>query len=478
MPKREIIEYTHFMNKEIFKAYDIRGVYPHQIDESSVCRIGRAYIEFLKKEWGGLENKYVVVGCDVRTSSPSLKQELIRVIANEGVNIIDIGVVSTDMIYFAVSFLKADGGITISASHNPPEYNGMKMVRKNSIGISGDSGLKQIAKLALDNKFSYKKNKSGNITKKDILTEYIKHVRSFIDFEELKKKKLKGKNLKILINPNFGPAGAICQKLVEGLPIDLVCINCEPNGTFPEGTPNPMLEENREKMKEHILKHQVDLAVAWDADADRVFFYPENGEAIEGYFIGALLSQIILKRNRNEKNKIVLHDPRLIWAMQEAIESAGGEPKEYKTGHMFIKEGMRKYDAIFASEMSAHYYFRDNYYCDNGMIPFLLVLDEIFRTGKSISELVVTWTQKYFSPGEINFKTQHAKQILEKAQERYQKDAKISHIDGLSIEFSNWRFNIRTSNTEPLLRLNLEAKDQKNMIQKTKELTDFIDSFN
>lgn len=465
--------YTNFMKKEIFKAYDIRGIYPEEIDEDAVTRIGQAYVRFLSKEWEGVKDKTVVIGCDVRESSPILKQALIEGITSQGVNVIDIGTISTDMIYFAAATLNVDGGITISASHNPAEYNGLKMVRRGATGISGDTGLKDIAEIALSNKYIALCPENGKVETKNILPEYINHVRSFINFEKLKTINFHGKKLRVLLNANFGLGGQIALKIAEGLLVEFAMINCEPDGSFPYGAPNPMLEENRIMMKKAVLENKVDLGVAWDADADRVFFYPSSGEAIEGYFIGSLLAQIIL---RNHPRENVLHDPRLIWANIEAISSAGGKPITYKTGHMFIKEGMRKYNAIFATEMSAHYYFRDNYYTDNGMIPFLLILNEIITTGKNIAELISTWTNKYFTPGEINFKTPNASIIMQEAEKELGVNGKIDKIDGLSVEFSKWRFNLRMSNTEPLLRLNLEAKSAELMEEKKQQLIAFIEN--
>lgn len=459
------------MKKEIFKAYDIRGIYPTEINEDDINRIGRAYVKFLTKEWNGADGKSVVVGCDVRNSSPALKTALIEGITSQGVNVIDIGIISTDMLYFASATLEVDGGITVSASHNPAEFNGMKMVRKGAVGISGDTGLNEIATLALSSEEFTPSATPGTVKKVDIRLEYIAFIRKFIDFNNLSKV---NKKLRILINANFGPAGSIAQELVEGLPVELIKINCELSGDFPLGPPNPMLEANREMMAKAIISDRVDLGVAWDADADRVFFYTSSGVAIEGYFIGSLLAKIVLDGHRGEK---VIHDPRLVWANIEAIEASGGAPIIHKTGHMFIKEAMRKHNAIFATEMSAHYYFRDFFYADNGMIPFLLIISQILSSGKTIDQLVEPWTSKYFTPGEINFKTEKAINIIESAETKFGNDGKITKIDGLSVEFKDWRFNLRTSNTEALLRLNIEATSKELMQEKLKILTDYINSF-
>jgi len=462
------------MKKEIFKAYDIRGIYPEEIDEDAVNRIGQAYIKVLKEDWKDIQNKNIVVGCDVRISSPSLKQALIEGITSQGVGVIDIGTISTDMLYFALGHLNADGGIVITASHNPAEYNGLKMLRKGVIGISGDSGLKKIANLALAEKYFPQNSNPGTVTIKDLTQEYVQHIKSFIDFENLQKTNFKGAKLRILLNANYGVAGKYCSSIIDGLPIEATTINFKADGNFPDGPPNPMLENNRKQMKQTLADKNFDLGVAWDADADRIFFYLPNGEAIEGYFIGALLSTIILEGNTNEK---VLHDPRLIWANLDAIKSSGGIPIAYKTGHMFIKEGMRKYNAIFASEMSAHYYFRDNYFADNGMIPLLLVLNAILKSGKTLEELLYPWTSKYFTPGEINFTVNNASHTIAKIEHKFTNLGKIEKIDGLSVEFEDWRFNLRTSNTEPLLRLNLEATSKALMEEKKAEVSKLIDTF-
>lgn len=436
------------MNKDIFKAYDIRGIYPSEINEDSAKRIGQAYVSFLTQE--GLKN--VVVGADVRNSSPSLKKALIEGITSQGVNVFDIGTISTDMMYFATVYLKADGGITISASHNPAEYNGMKIVRRGAIGISGDTGLQKIRDLAIsDQEFSSTQN-VGKVENKDILQPYLEHVRKFIDFSKFNST---AKKIKILLNGNFGLGAKLAEMAVKDLPVEIKKINYEPDGNFPKGAPDPMKDYNRAEMAQEIVKQGVDLGVAWDADADRVFFYTSAGKAVEGYFITSLLAQIILKNHKGEK---VIHDPRLTWANDEAIMASGGIPIESKTGHMFIKERMRAEDAVFAGEMSAHYYFKDNFYADNGIIPFLLIVNELLQSGRSLPELIEPWTSKYFTPGEINFKLDNASEIIQKAENIYGAKGKISKIDGLSVEFDTWRFNLRTSNTEPLLRLNLESK--------------------
>lgn len=446
------------MDTNIFKAYDIRGIYPDQIDERGAFQIGLAFVEFLKP-------KTVVVGKDVRGSGEGLKSELIRGITELGVQVIDIGVISTDMLYFAVAHYGYDGGITISASHNPKEYNGMKMVGAEAKAISSDTGLFAIRDLALKNEKYPKTEKQGKVTEKEILDDYVEHVLSFIDVSKIKP-------FKIVLSSNFGPAGMVAQKILSklGANLEISCLDCELNGEFPKGRPDPLIPERQKETSNLIEKFGADFGVAWDADADRCFFFDEKGNFIEGYFITALLAENLLKRNPGEK---IIYDPRLTWATEEVIRQNKGIPILNKAGHTFIKDRMRQENALFAGEMSAHYYFRDNFYADNGMIPFLMILEMLSVTGKKMSELVAPFTSKYFVSGEINSEVADVKSVMEKIENLY-KDGKILKIDGLSVEYSNWRFNLRPSNTEPLLRLNVEALSKELMEEKRDTLLKLI----
>lgn len=443
----------------IFKAYDIRGIYPNEINEEIVYQIAHAYAHHFKV-------KSVVVGCDVRTSSPDLKAALIKGLTQHGVAVYDIGTVSTDMMYFATAFLKTDGGITVSASHNPREYNGLKMVLADAVPISSDSGLFTLRDMILSNAdyFVVAPN-IGLYEVRDIYSEYIEHIRSFIDISKLKP-------LTIVANGNFGMAGTVVQTLLEKIPTKLILLNEKPDGSFPKGRPDPMIPENRMETQELVLQNGADLGVAWDADADRCFFYDEKGEFIHGYYITALLAQILLRKNPGEK---IIFDPRLTRATTDFVLSSGGIPVINKSGHTFIKERMRKENALFAGEVSAHYYFRDNFYADNGMIPFLLILEELSISGKKLSELVQILRTTYPVMDETNFKVKNVAETIQNLKLHYSgSTATFIEIDGVSVEFPEWRFNVRGSNTEPLLRLNIEASNSELLKEKFNEVTEII----
>lgn len=441
---------------EIFRALDIRGIYPSQINEQAVYDIAQAYVKFVKP-------KNVVLGRDVRWHGAKLFEAALGGFTDSGVSVINIGVISTDMLYFAVAFYGYDGGIIISASHNPAEYNGMKMVRKGSVGLSSDSGLLEIKKLALENE-KETVSKKGQIIKKDILEDYLAHIKKFTKIDNIKP-------LKIVGNANFGLAGLVVEKLTKDLPIEWIKLNWKPDGSFPKGRPDPLRPENREETIKTIKKNKADFAVSWDADADRCFFFDENGNFIEGYFITAFLAKELLKKEPGAK---IISDPRLTWAVLDTIEQNNGVPIIAKTGHMFIKERMRKEDALFAGEMSGHYYFKNNFYADNGMIPFLMMLEILSHSQKKMSQLLAPYTSRYFVSGELNFEVENKEEIIRKIEKQYKK-GKIERMDGLSIEFDRkWRFNLRASNTEPLLRLNIEASDKKLLQDKTLEIVHLI----
>lgn len=448
------------MDSKIFKAYDIRGVYPSEINEDDMYYIAQAYAQFVKP-------KKVVLGKDVRKSGPQLWDAAARGLTDAGVDVVDIGIVSTDMMYFAVAHLKTDGGITISASHNPKEYNGMKLVRKEAIPISGDTGIQDMREIA-EKKEKIEAEKKGSIEKADIMDAYVDHCLSFIDSSKVKP-------MKVVANANFGMAGiaANAMKAKANLPLDFVELNFEPDGDFPKGRPDPLIPENRGETEASVKSSGADFAVAWDADADRCFFFNEKGEFIDGYYIVALLASIMLRGHKGEK---VVIEPRMVFASRKAIEDAGGLWVINKVGHTFIKERMRKENAIFAGENSAHLYFRDNFYCDNGMIPFLLIVQELSVTGKKMSELVKEWTDAVQVSGEINFTVKDTKEVIEKIALEFS-DGQQDRTDGLSVEYNTARFNVRGSNTEPLLRLNVESYNKKDMESLRDRVVAVIESY-
>jgi len=450
------------INPAIFKAYDVRGIYPEEIDELTVYKTAKAYCEFIKP-------KEVVIGCDVRLSSAALKKAAMKAVTDQGIKVIDVGEISTDMLYFSVAHYGYSGGFSVTASHNPKEYNGMKFVREKSYPVSSDTGLFEIRDLAM--KMDIGENILGEpdynlVEKKEILDDYIEKIRSFADFSKFKK-------FKIVANPNFGLAGFFLDKLLAGTEIEIVKLNFEPDGNFPKGRPDPLIPENREEISKMVVEQKADFGVAWDADADRCFFFTEKGEFIEGYFITALLAEIFLKRNAGEK---IIHDTRLVWAIEDIVKKNNGIDIATKAGHAFIKERMRKENAVFGGEMSAHYYFRDYFFCDNGMIPLVMMLEFLSQNEKTLSEIMhEKFWNKYFVSGEINNQVADVKEVIEKAREAYAASAeKTDETDGISIEFSDWRFNLRGSNTEPVIRLNVEAKSQELMAEKRDELLNLI----
>lgn len=442
----------------IFKAYDIRGVYPSEINEDGAYRIAQAYAKFLGA-------KRVVLGRDVRVSGGSLFAAAAKGLTDHGVEVIDIGVVTTDMMYFAAAKYLCDGGVTISASHNPAEYNGMKLVRAGALPISGDTGIGEIRDIAAGD-YRFIAPVRGEVVRADIAEDYLEKCLSFIDPKKLRSQR-------VVANAMFGPV--LQNVLRAGLPLTLFMLNEVPDGTFPKGQPDPMQSKNREETIAAIREHNPDFGAAWDADADRFFIFDETGRFVPGYYLTAFLGAYFAAKQPGAK---VIHDPRLTWAIEDAVRGAGGEPIANKSGHSFIKERMRKEDAIFAGEASGHFYFKDFFYSDNGLIPFLVMLQIISESGKKVSELFEPYFRKYPVSGEINLKLK-AGDTLEKAWKRVRvkyADASLSLIDGLSLEYQDWRANIRGSNTEPVVRLNVEARNPDVLKSRTLEIQGILAS--
>lgn len=444
-----------------FKAYDIRGQLGTELNENIAYRIGRAYGEFLKP-------KTIVVGGDVRLTSKELKLALANGLRDSGVDVLDIGLSGTEEIYFATSHLGVDGGVEVTASHNPMDYNGMKLVREGSRPISGDTGLNKVKTLAEQNNFATPDfSARGGYKKVDVLNAYVEHLLTYIDTKKLEP-------LKLVINSGNGAAGhvvdALEAKFTElNVPVELIKVHNEPDGTFPNGIPNPLLPENRQDTIDTILEHKADMGIAFDGDFDRCFLFDHEGGFIEGYYIVGLLAEAFLQKEAGAK---IIHDPRLTWNTIDLVKQAGGQPVLSKTGHAFIKERMRKEDAAYGGEMSAHHYFRDFAYCDSGMIPWLLVAELVSVKGMTLKQLVEQRMAAYPSSGEINSKLDDAKAAIQRVREAFEPQAiNVDETDGISIEFENWRFNLRSSNTEPVVRLNVESRgDDALMREKTNEI--------
>ncbi len=448
-------------NLSCFKAYDIRGRLPDELNDDIAYRIGRAYAEFLKP-------KRVVVGRDVRLSSEALCRALSEGLTDGGADVYDIGLCGTEEIYFATFCEAMDGGVVVTASHNPMDYNGMKLVREGARPISGDSGLHAIRELAERSEFS-SAEKKGKLSLLDVKEKYIAHLLSYVDPNALKP-------LKVVVNAGNGCAGPVIDLLEGHLPFEFIRIHHEPDGTFPNGIPNPLLPENRGATRDAVLTYGADVGIAWDGDFDRCFLFDERGGFIEGYYIVGLLAEALLAAHPGAR---IIHDPRLTWNTIDMVRQAGGTPVMSKTGHAFIKERMRLEDAIYGGEMSAHHYFRDFAYCDSGMIPWLLVLELMSKTGKPLSALVEERMRLFPASGEINRKLTDPVAALARIEEIYLPGSlAVDRTDGLSMEFADWRFNLRSSNTEPVVRLNVEARgDAALMEEKTEEILDVLENF-
>lgn len=449
------------LKRSAFKAYDIRGKYPEEINEELAYRIGRAYVELFKA-------KKVAVGHDIRLSGQAVQDAVTRGLTEMGCDVVDIGMCGTEQIYFATAHLKLDGGIMITASHNPKEYNGMKLVREESKPISSDTGLKDIEERAVTGTFDPIVGvAAGKVESVNIVPEYIKHLLTYVDTSALKP-------LKIVMNAGNGAAGPILDELEKHLPFKFIKVNQEPDGNFPNGVPNPILMENREATAKVVREEKADVGVAWDGDFDRCFMFDEKGEFIEGYYMVGFLSQAFLLKNPGAK---IIYDPRLTWNTIELVEKAGGTPVMCKSGHAFIKERMRKEGAVYGGEMSAHHYFKDFSYCDSGMIPWLLVLELICRAGKPLSTLMEERINRFPISGEVNSTVKDAKAVIDAIEAKYGPSGEVTKVDGLSIEYPDWRFNLRMSNTEPVIRLNVEVRQDKQLLkEKTDELLAIINA--
>lgn len=442
-----------------FKAYDIRGKLGTELNEEIAYKIGRAYGQIYQP-------KKIVVGCDIRLSSEDLKQAIIKGLNDAGVDVLDLGMTGTEEVYFGAFHLDVQGGIEITASHNPMDYNGMKLVRENARPIGADSGLKEIRLLAESGNFNEVTAK-GKTEKYHILPEYIDHLMSYIDPAKIRP-------LKLVMNAGNGAAGHVVDAIEAkfkqlNMPVEFVKIHNDADGTFPNGIPNPILVENRDSTQNAVLEHAADMGIAWDGDFDRCFLFDEKGQFIEGYYIVGLLAQAFLLKQSGEK---IVHDPRLVWNTFDVIEQYQGEAIQSKSGHSYIKEKMREHNAVYGGEMSAHHYFRDFSYCDSGMIPWLLAISVLSETQQTLSSLVEDMIEKFPCSGEINFKVADTQATIQKIFDHFaDQNPAIDETDGISLNFGAWRLNVRASNTEPLLRLNIESRKDQN----PQPIQDYVD---
>jgi phosphomannomutase len=445
------------LDPKVFKAYDVRGIYPDELDEEGAYAIGRAYAE-------QFQPARVAVGRDMRLSAPSMSQAVMSGLAESGTEVLDLGMVGTEMVYFAVGSLGLDGGIAVTASHNPKQYTGMKVVRAGALPVGGESGLLDIRDRAL----SFVENRGqtpveGNdkeIRSYDIWPAFVDRVLSFVDVEAIKP-------LRVVIDAANGMAGAMLPPVLERLPIEAIRCYFEPDGAFPNHEPNPLLPENREFIVRKTLEETADLGVAFDGDADRCFFVDDTGEFVPGDFATALLADAVLEKEPGAK---IIYDVRASWAVPETIERAGGIPIVSRVGHAFIKHVMRQEGAAFGGEVSGHYYFRDFSQADTGVVPFLLMLELISKKAQNLSAILGPFRERYFITGELNTPVADVDEVLERLEGRYSGQGTVSHLDGVSVDAGDWRMNIRPSNTEPLLRLNLEARTREQMERKRDEV--------
>jgi phosphomannomutase len=440
-----------------FKAYDVRGVVPTELDPDLAYRIGRAFAD----ETGAAT---VCLGHDIRLSGPELGESLARGLTDAGVDVADLGLVGTEMVYFATAFYGYDGGVMITASHNPPEYNGMKMVRRESRPISGDTGLKSIERRAYEGR--WQRHGSGKRSGKDAYSDFVEHLLGFDREKSIKP-------LKVLACAGNGAAGVAMEALIPRFPLQVERMQFEPDGRFPNGVPNPILPESRAGVEARMREASFDFGVAWDGDYDRAFFFDETGAFIEGYYMVGLLAQAVLA---DHPGATVIFDPRLTWNTLEVVARSGGRPVMCKSGHAFIKERMRAEDAEYGGEMSAHHYFKGHWFCDSGLIPLVLVSKIVSATGRSLGDLTREMQEKYPCSGEINSTVSDVAGTLARVSERYA-DGTQDWTDGLSVEYRDWRFNLRGSNTEPVIRLNVESRGDRSLMQeKTAEVLSLVRS--
>jgi phosphomannomutase len=445
------------LDPRVFKAYDVRGIYPTELDEEGAYAIGRAYVE-------QFEPRRIAVGRDMRLSSPTMAAETIRGASEGGADVLDLGMVGTEMVYFAVGELGLDGGIEVTASHNPKDYTGMKIVRRGALPVGGDSGLLEIRDRAVAG-FG-ESTRRGQVSEHDIWPAYVDRVLSFVDVSAVKP-------LRVVIDAANGMAGVMLPPVLERLPIAAVPYFFEPDGSFPNHEPNPLLPENREFIVAKTRDEGADLGVAFDGDADRCFFVDDTGEFVPGDFVTTLLAESVLEKQPGAK---VIYDLRASWAVPETVERAGGVPLINRVGHAFIKQRMRQEGAVFGGEVSGHYYFRDFSQADSGVVPFLLMLELVSRSGKRLSELLKPLRERYFITGELNTPVPDVAVKLQELKERFGTEGTVSHLDGISVDAGDWHMNVRPSNTEPLLRLNLEARSEELMEQKRDEVLSVIRS--
>ena len=443
----------------VFKAYDVRGIYPDELDEAGAHAIGRAYVQ----EFGP---RKIAVGHDMRLSSPAMAEAVTTGAAEAGADVLDLGLVGTEMVYFAVGGLGLDGGIMVTASHNPKQYTGMKIVRSGALPVGGESGLLDIRTRATDASDTPGGQTPGQVEKYDVWPAYVERVLSFVDVEAIKP-------LRVVIDAANGMGGVMLEPVLERLPVDAVRCFFEPDGTFPNHEPNPLLPENREFIVAKTLEEGAALGVAFDGDADRCFFVDDSGEFVPGDFVTALLAESILAREPGGK---VIYDLRASWAVPETVDRAGGVALMNRVGHAFIKHRMREEDAVFGGEVSGHYYFRDFSQADSGVVPFLLMLEYISKQGRKLSEILRPYRDRYFITGELNTPVDDVDRKLQELEERFGGEGRVMHLDGVSVDAEDWHMNVRPSNTEPLLRLNLEARSQEQMERKRDEVLAVIRS--
>jgi phosphomannomutase len=441
------------LDPKVFKAYDIRGIYPADIDEDGAYAVGRAYVE-------QFEPGRIAVGRDMRASSPAMAEAFAEGAKDAGAEVLDLGMVGTEMVYFAVGDLGLGGGVAVTASHNPKEYTGMKIVRAGALPVGGESGLLDIRDRALRIEGRGKRGDGGGAEPYDIWPAWVDRVLSFVDVDAIRP-------LRIVIDAANGMAGAMLPPVLERLPVDAVRCFFEPDGTFPNHEPNPLLPENREFIVAKTLEKGADFGVAFDGDADRCFFVDDAGEFVPGDFVTALLSESVLEKTPGAK---IIYDLRASWAVPETIERAGGVPLVNRVGHAFIKHRMRQDGAVFGGEVSGHYYFRDFSQADSGAVPFLMMLELVSRKGQRLSEILADYRERYFITGELNTPVDDVDAKLAELERRFGQEGESSHLDGLSIDAADWHMNVRPSNTEPLLRLNLEARTPELMERKRDEV--------